>query len=490
MLILSLGWILADKLLAILFAHHNGIFANYGIDAKLVTCPGGSGQAIQKLQNGALDVSIGLTEAFVVGCLSSKNSCKIVGTYVQSHLCWSINTGKQSSYHTEEDLNGSVVGISNIGSGSHIMSYVFAKQETSKITKPFIFKVLNTFQKLIEAANSGEIAAFIWEYSACKSWPSYMIAANAHVLGKPVLFDFLNAINDGIVYFYQNNEKAIKYIVKNLHYLKEDVIEWLKTVEFSENVHNIPLDAIHQVASVLQKADLISFNITDVSSFNSMLSQKELENIEEDILKDFLPLNLCEKLNDEVFLKENFDVDKFLKKMYKFRTLEDLQIKLKELSKTIEGDIIAFVREKYDDFFKFADSIFENESKIIDLSIYLTKFKNEVEKIYNAIQLSILRIDEELQKKKEISLKKALSMNLLNINMMIEDMEYLSSLIIKEYEDEQSIDISILQELSKSYILLKYHLSLVSLHYPFVEERKEKIQVRSRCIGRSMPSIM
>ncbi|CCJ28516.1 unnamed protein product, partial [Pneumocystis jirovecii] len=228
------------------------------------------------------DISIGLTEALVVGCSSSKGSCKIVGTYVKSHLCWSINTGKQSSYHTEEDLDGSVVGISNIGSGSHIMSYIFAKQETSKIVKPFVFKVLNTFQKLIEAANSDEIAAFIWEHFSCKKyynsgeirkigelsthWPSYMIAANAHIFEKPVLVDFLNAINDGIAYFYQNNDKAIKYIVKNFHYLKEDVVEWLKTVEFSQNVHDVPLDVIYQVAFVLQKADLISFNITDVSS--------------------------------------------------------------------------------------------------------------------------------------------------------------------------------------------------------------------------------
>lgn len=34
-----------------------------------------------------------------------------------------------------------------------------------------------------------------------------------------------------------------------------------------------------------------------------------------------------------------------------------------------------------------------------------------------------------------------------------------------------------MQELSRSYIFLKYHLSLVSLQHPFIEERKEKIQV-------------
>ncbi|KAG4306120.1 hypothetical protein PORY_000108 [Pneumocystis oryctolagi] len=465
----------------ILLAYCHGIFAKHRVDIKLVVCPGGSGQIIQRLQDGTLDIAIGLTEAFIVGCSSCKNSCKIVGTYVESR--WAINTGKQSPYHIERDLDGCVMGISNIGSGSHIMSHVFANQETSKMENPFIFKVLNTFQKLVEAANSGEIAAFMWEYFTSKRcydtgeikkigelytpWPSWMIVANVYMLETSMLVGFLDAINDGISYFYQNTQEAVEYIIENFHYSKEDVLAWLETVKFSKDVRSISLDVVHQVVSVLQKAGLIPTNIIDFSSIKEFSEDFN----KKDILKDLLSLDLCEGLDKEVFLEENFDVDEFLKKIYKFHTLEDLQTKLKELSKVIENDFVEFVQDKYDDFFEFTNNILENENKMIDLSVYLTKFKNEIQNIRDTIQQNILRIDEELRKKNEIY---TLFTNLLNVNAMIEDMENLLSLIANE--SENNVEIVNLQELAKSYIFLKYYLSLIPPQHSFIEERKEKIQ--------------
>ncbi|KAG4301941.1 hypothetical protein PCANB_002029 [Pneumocystis canis] len=206
-----------------------------------------------------------------------------------------------------------------------------------------------------------------------------------------------------------------------------------------------------------------------------MSNQKELSEDfdEESTLKDLLSLDLSEDLNKEAFLQEDFNVDEFLKKIYKFHTLEDLQIKLKELLETIEKDFVALIQDKYDNFFKLTSDILKNENKLIDLSVHLTKFKNEVQKVRDTIQQNILYIDEELHKKSKIYIKKVLAMNLLHINMMIEDIQGLLSPINKS---KDYVDLPILQEAVKSYISLKYYLSLVPSEHPFIKERKEKIQ--------------
>ncbi|KTW29727.1 hypothetical protein T552_00934 [Pneumocystis carinii B80] len=195
---------------------------------------------------------------------------------------------------------------------------------------------------------------------------------------------------------------------------------------------------------------------------------------QENTQKDLLSFDLCKELNKEALLKEDFCIDDFLKNIYKFDTLEDLQIKLKELLKSIEKDIYTLTYDEYNNFFKVACDILENENRIIDLSIRLTKFKDEVQKIHNVIQQNVVNMDEELRKKKELYRRKALATNLLNINMMIEDMENLLCIDSRKFDD---VDIIILQQAAKSYISLKYYLSLVPLQHPFIEKRKEKIQI-------------
>ena len=59
---------------------------------------------------------------------------------------------------------------------------------------------------------------------------------------------FANAVNRGIKYFGDHPEESIEYIYKNLDYSKEDATEWLKTVEFHDNIATI-----HDKEAVLKK---------------------------------------------------------------------------------------------------------------------------------------------------------------------------------------------------------------------------------------------
>jgi hypothetical protein len=80
-----------------------------------------------------------------------------------SNIGWAISTGPESKYNGIPDLKGSAIGISRIGrfvgmfvvdiSGSYVMPYVLADQNSwlEKGKDPFDFKVLNTFESMINS---------------------------------------------------------------------------------------------------------------------------------------------------------------------------------------------------------------------------------------------------------------------------------------------------------------------------------------------------
>ena len=73
-----------------------------------------------------------------------------------------------------ESLKDSVVGVSRIGSGSYVMSYVLADQQgwlASPEKSPYRkFHVLQTFDRLRAAVNAGSADFFMWEHFTSKRY--------------------------------------------------------------------------------------------------------------------------------------------------------------------------------------------------------------------------------------------------------------------------------------------------------------------------------
>jgi ABC-type nitrate/sulfonate/bicarbonate transport system substrate-binding protein len=114
---------------------------------------------ILALQSREIDVAIGLTEGFIAGLGKGQDWFRLVGSYVDTPLCWSISTGKDREDIKEvKDLKNGKIGVSRIGSGSYVMSYVLAQQEgwldgLEKGKDPFEFVVLNDFKNLRDGVN-------------------------------------------------------------------------------------------------------------------------------------------------------------------------------------------------------------------------------------------------------------------------------------------------------------------------------------------------
>ncbi|QSZ31007.1 hypothetical protein DSL72_000568 [Monilinia vaccinii-corymbosi] len=257
----------------------------FGLDAELIPFPAGTGHMITSLRSGEIDAALGLTEGWVAGLgksdVEGDGGYRIVGTYVETPLCWAISTGANRSLNGIPDLKNGKIGVSRIGSGSYVMGFVLADEqgwldESQSSDGPFDVVPLETFEKLRKGVNDGTADFFMWEHFTSKRyydsgeikkigeiytpWSSWKIVASTTVLKNSEdkrLDDLFEKLDKGIKYFQENQGEAVKYISTSLDYSEEDAKEWLKTVRFASSTKKVDLAVIQKTVATLQKAKVL-----------------------------------------------------------------------------------------------------------------------------------------------------------------------------------------------------------------------------------------
>ncbi|GAB7351078.1 hypothetical protein MBLNU459_g1552t1 [Dothideomycetes sp. NU459] len=266
---------------------------HFGLDADTKPFPTGTGALTASLKDNSIDVAIGLTEGFVadLGKTNAKSETaayKLVGTYVESPLCWAISTGNKSKIRSVEELKGKRVGVSRIGSGSYVMSYVLADQhgwlaagDGGGTKSPFEVVPLGDFKALRDGVNDGDAADFfMWEHFTTKKfydngelrrvgdiytpWPSWMIAARDATDKK--LEELAEKLNEGVKYFLENEQESVEHITSTMEYSDEDARAWLGTVRFSSNVRGVDPEVVDKTIQILQKGGALDDKAGDASS--------------------------------------------------------------------------------------------------------------------------------------------------------------------------------------------------------------------------------
>ncbi|RYP53357.1 hypothetical protein DL769_010533 [Monosporascus sp. CRB-8-3] len=263
---------------------------HFGLSAELLPFPSGTGHMITALRSGEIDVGIGLTEAWVAGLgkedTPGDGGYRIVGTYVETPLCWAISTGaKRPDMNSISSLKGSKIGVSRIGSGSYVMGYVLANKQgwLSSGEQPYSdFVILNNFANLRAAVNDGRADFFMWEHFTSKRyydsgeirrmgeiytpWPSWQIVASTSLVGNggdtdkvdPRLLDVFAKLDQGVQYFGEHHEEAVQYISTQLDYSELDAREWLKTVEFATKTEGVDLKVVQSCMGILRQAGILA----------------------------------------------------------------------------------------------------------------------------------------------------------------------------------------------------------------------------------------
>jgi sulfonate transport system substrate-binding protein len=233
------------------------------------------------LREKEIDMAVILTEGIVRDIVNG-NDCKIVQVFVKSPLIWGIHVAESATYKKINDLKGTHAAISRYGSGSHLMAYVNAENNGWNIEKDLRFTVIKNLEGAIESLPNGEGDYFMWEKFMTKPyvdngtfrivgecptpWPCFVIAVRNEVLEKDEksIKRIIEIINNST-----SNFKEIPFIdtmIANRYGIKlEDVREWLSLTEWSqkqlsekelENIQN-QLLKLDLIKNKLQKDDLL-----------------------------------------------------------------------------------------------------------------------------------------------------------------------------------------------------------------------------------------
>ncbi|UOK41680.1 MULTISPECIES: substrate-binding domain-containing protein [Flavobacterium] len=226
----------------------NGEFDEVDIDLQWTDVPEGTGKMCQMLREGTTDMAVILTEG-IIKDIAAGNDSSIVQIYVQSPLIWGIHVNAKSNFQQLSDLENRKVAISRMGSGSHLMAIVNAKNQNWNTDLEF--EIVNTIDGAVEALSKGTADYFMWERFMTKPlvdngtfrriadcptpWPCFVIAVRNEFLktNKHVVDQILEIINNTTIEFKDipsiDRTLATKYNQK-----PEDIQEWLKLTRWSQ----------------------------------------------------------------------------------------------------------------------------------------------------------------------------------------------------------------------------------------------------------------
>jgi ABC-type nitrate/sulfonate/bicarbonate transport system substrate-binding protein len=228
----------------------NGEYESVGIDLQWTDVPEGTGKMCQMLRDGETDIAVILTEGIVKDIVAG-NPSKIVQVYVDSPLIWGIHVSASSKYQQLSDLENTKVAISRYGSGSQLMAYVNANNQSWN-THELTFEIVNTIDGAVEALTNGTADYFMWERFMTKPlvdrgifrrvadcptpWPCFVIAVRNEILETQSdsicqILDIINTITTD----FKEIPSIDKTLALEFNQKIEDIQEWLSCTEWSQN---------------------------------------------------------------------------------------------------------------------------------------------------------------------------------------------------------------------------------------------------------------
>jgi len=238
------------------------------------TYPKGTGEMIQALESGEVDVACVLLEG-AVAAITKGAPLRIFGTYVSSPLTWGVHVKAESSIASISDLRGKMFGVSRMGSGSHLMACVMALQQGWSM-EDVPMHVTGSLDDAREAMKAGKIDAWLWEKFTTNflveqgewkrvgevptPWPCFVfVAKQATCAERTAELRRLLDLTRPVCQEYKKNlgGSTVKYVSEN-HRLPENLSEdWLKTVEWSCSSEVSP-EALAKASSLLLQTGQVS----------------------------------------------------------------------------------------------------------------------------------------------------------------------------------------------------------------------------------------
>ncbi len=253
-------------------AIEEGKFKAAGIELHWSDMTGGTGQMIKGLQAGTLDIAVLLTEGITRAILKGLDA-KIIAVYVKTPLIWGVHAPVNQGINQLDDLDASTFAISREGSGSHLMSYILAKQQGWDPTA-LSFNVVGDVYGGLWALNNDEAQGFLWEkyttqpfvdQGKCKRigevltpWPCFVVAVRNEVLQhEAALLQAILPIVQKRAQELKNSDDAAEVLAWRYALKKDEVTAWLSKTEWSDQL-DVDQNDIQNVVETLHELNLVT----------------------------------------------------------------------------------------------------------------------------------------------------------------------------------------------------------------------------------------
>jgi ABC-type nitrate/sulfonate/bicarbonate transport system substrate-binding protein len=238
--------------------------------------PRGSGAMNKAIRENSADIAIVLTESFIKDKIEG-NPGKIIGFHVMSPLVWGIYVPVLSKLTELSDIKNTPFLVSRMGSGSHLMTFLLAKQQGWSADS-LQFEIIGNLEGARNAFKQNTPSAFLWEKFTTQPlvkagefrrigeiptpWPCFVMVASARALKEfpqevKHIRDLVYARNASLK---SQAENTIAKIAAFYGIEKDDISEWFKLTTWATD-SQVSSAIVDKAMDVLSDLKLISEKI-------------------------------------------------------------------------------------------------------------------------------------------------------------------------------------------------------------------------------------
>lgn len=236
------------------YALENNLFTAAGLQIEFIEYSTGTGAMCQDLSLEKIDLAVVLTEG-IIKHQQADTAVKIISQFIDTPLNWGIYTAKDSAFNTIFDLENARFAISRLGSGSHLMVKILAKNQGWNIDKKQFIKV-GGIELLGESILNKKADAFLWEVLTTKPfldqfqlqqigilptpWPCFQIAAAATFAKQTTVIETICKIIFGVNQQLNADPTLAATVINKYYNLPQiEILPWLKTVRWTETMTSV-----------------------------------------------------------------------------------------------------------------------------------------------------------------------------------------------------------------------------------------------------------
>ncbi|XP_026856268.2 conserved oligomeric Golgi complex subunit 2 isoform X1 [Electrophorus electricus] len=204
------------------------------------------------------------------------------------------------------------------------------------------------------------------------------------------------------------------------------------------------------------------------------------------------PDSLC--FNKDEFMKDDFDVDKFVAACRKHVQLEEMREDLEKYYRLLKTAMVELINKDYADFVNLSTNLVGMDKALNQLSVPLGQLREEVLSLRSSVNEVIQAIDTQLSKQDDIQKKKICVLRLIQVVQSVEKIEKI--LHSQNTKDTTSLETSspllagqILERIATEFNQLQFH-AVQSKGMPLLDKVRPRIAGITAMLQQSLEGLL